>query len=212
VIVIEDLMLTREGIVRLLADAGVTVVAQARDATDVLSLVAQHRPDAVLLDIRLPPTHTDEGIAAASGIRAAYPDLGVLVLSQYVESTWALRLVHEHPEGIGYLLKDRVADGAIIVDALRRVVEGETVVDPTIVSRLLGRKRHQDPVETLSFREREVLALAAEGLSNRAIAARLTVNERTIETHMTAVFGKLGLEGSPDQNRRVAAVLTILRE
>ncbi|HEX5148890.1 MAG TPA: response regulator transcription factor, partial [Candidatus Limnocylindrales bacterium] len=140
VIVAEDLLLTREGIVHLLGDAGVEVVAQAPDAGRLLDLVAEHRPDAVVVYIRMPPTHTDEGIEAAGRIRDAHPEIGVLVLSQYVESGWALRLVEEHPEGVGYLLKDRVMDGAVIVDALRRVADGETVVDPTIVARLLGRR------------------------------------------------------------------------
>ncbi|MGK2850160.1 MAG: response regulator transcription factor [Candidatus Limnocylindrales bacterium] len=211
VIVVEDLMLTREGITRLLGDAGVEVVAQATVADGIIALVAHHRPEAVVLDIRMPPTHTDEGIVAAGRIRDAFPAVGVLVLSQYVEPTWALRLVQEHPEGVGYLLKERVLDGAVMVDALRRVVDGETVVDPTIVARLLGRKRRHDPLADLTAREREVLALVAEGLSNRAIAARLTVADRTVEAHMSSIFSKLGLEESPDQHRRVLAVLTLLR-
>lgn len=211
VIVVEDLMLTREGITRLLGDAGVEVVAQATDAESVIALVTHHRPEAVVLDIRMPPTHTDEGIVAAGLIRDAFPAVGVLVLSQYVEPTWALRLVQEHPEGVGYLLKDRVLDGAVMVDALRRVVDGETVVDPTIVARLLGRKRRHDPLADLTAREREVLALVAEGLSNRAIAERLVIADRTVEAHMSSIFSKLGLEESPDQHRRVLAVLTLLR-
>jgi DNA-binding NarL/FixJ family response regulator len=190
VIVAEDLLLTREGIVSLLADAGVDVVARASDATTILDLVAEHGPDVVVLDIRMPPTHTDEGIVAAARVRDTFPAVGVLVLSQYVESGWALRLVEEHPEGVGYLLKDRVMDGAAIVDALRR---------------------RNDPLATLTDREREVLGLVAEGLSNRAIAARLVLAERTVETHMSAIFGKLGLPESPDQHRRVLAVLTYLR-
>ena len=210
-IVAEDLLLTREGIVSLLADAGVDVVARASDATTILDLVAEHGPDVVVLDIRMPPTHTDEGIVAAARVRDTFPTVGVLVLSQYVESGWALRLVEEHPEGVGYLLKDRVMDGAAIVDALRRIVDGETVIDPTIVSSLLGRRRRNDPLATLTDREREVLGLVAEGLSNRAIAARLVLAERTVETHMSAIFGKLGLPESPDQHRRVLAVLTYLR-
>jgi DNA-binding NarL/FixJ family response regulator len=211
VIVVEDVLLTREGIVHLLRDAGVEVVAQAGDATTLAALVAATAPDAVILDIRMPPTHTDEGIAAARELRRLHPDVGALVLSQYLESSWALRLLEQNPEGVGYLLKDRIVDGAIIVDALRRVADGETVVDPTIVSRLLGRRRRGDPLALLTDRERDVLSLVAEGLSNRAIAERLVVAERTVETHMAAIFGKLGLEGSPDQHRRVLAVLTWLR-
>jgi DNA-binding NarL/FixJ family response regulator len=211
VTVAEDLMLTRVGIVQLLADAGVDVVAEAGDGESLLGLVAKHRPDAVVVDIRMPPTHTDEGIVAAGRIRDAFPGIGVLVLSQYVEATWALRLVEEHPEGVGYLLKERVVDAAAIVDALRRVIDGETVVDPTIVARLLGRRRRNDPLAALTAREREVLALVAEGLSNRAIAARLVVADRTVEAHMASIFSKLDLGESPDQHRRVLAVLTLLR-
>ena len=210
-IVAEDLLLTREGIVRLLAGAGVEVVAQTADTDGLLGLISRHRPDAVVLDIRMPPTHTDEGIVAAAKVRDTFPGVGVLVLSHYLESAWALRLVEEHPEGVGYLLKDRVVDGAAIVDALRRVVDGETVVDPTIVARLLGRRRRNDPLAALSPRERDVLGLVAEGLSNRAIAERLVVAERTVENHMSSIFGKLDLPESPDQHRRVLAVLTFLR-
>jgi DNA-binding NarL/FixJ family response regulator len=211
VIVAEDLMLTREGIVRLLAEAGVNVIAQVPDSDGLLSLVAAHKPDAVILDIRMPPTHTDEGIVAAGRIRDAFPGVGVLVLSQYVEPSWALRLVAEHPEGVGYLLKERVVEMAVIVDALRRVVDGETVVDPTIVARLLGRRRRQDPLAALSSREREVLGLVAEGLTNRAIAEQLVVAERTVEAHISSIFGKLDIPESPDRHRRVLAVLTLLR-
>jgi len=211
VIVAEDLMLTRAGIVRLLAEAGVDVAREVADAESLVSLVAAERPDAVIVDIRMPPTHTDEGIVAAGRIREAFPGVGVLVLSQYVEPTWALRLVSEHPEGVGYLLKERVMDAAVIVDALRRVIDGETVVDPTIVARLLGRRRRQDPLEALTAREREVLGLLAEGLSNSAIASRLVVTERTVEAHVSSIFGKLGLPDSPDHHRRVLAVLTLLR-
>jgi DNA-binding NarL/FixJ family response regulator len=211
VIVAEDVMLTREGIVRLLAEADVEVVAGVGDADALLTAVATYRPDAVLVDIRMPPTHTDEGLVAAARIRAAFPGTGVVVLSQYVEPAWALQLIEQNPEGVGYLLKERVADGAALVDALRRVGDGETVVDPTIVARLLGRKRRHDPLGTLTDREREVLGLVAEGLSNRAIAARLVVTDRTVETHMTAILGKLGLEETPDSHRRVLAVLTLLR-
>ena len=211
VIVAEDLMLTRAGIVRLLAEAGIDVVAEVADAESLVSLVAAESPDAVIVDIRMPPTHTDEGIVAAGRIRDAFPSVGVLVLSQYVEPTWALRLISEHPEGVGYLLKERVMDAAVIVDALRRVIDGETVVDPTIVARLLGRRRRQDPLDALTAREREVLGLLAEGLTNRAIAGRLVVTERTVEAHVSSIFGKLDLPDSPDHHRRVLAVLTLLR-
>ena len=211
VIVAEDVMLTREGIVRLLTDAGVEVVAQTGDADTLLVLAASELPDAVLLDIRMPPTHTDEGLRAAVQLKAVFPTLGVIVLSQYVEPAYALQLIEQNPEGVGYLLKERVVDGAMLVDALRRVIDGETVVDPTIVARLLGRKRRNDPLAGLTNREREVLGLVAEGLSNHAIATRLVVTDRTVETHMTAIFGKLGLEEDPDQHRRVLAVLTLLR-
>jgi DNA-binding NarL/FixJ family response regulator len=211
VIVAEDIVLTRKGIVGLLEESGVHVVGEASDPSSLLALVAQQRPDAVLVDIRMPPTHTDEGLVAAAQVRAGFPATGVVVLSQYVEPTWALDLIERNPEGVGYLLKERVADGAVLVDALRRVIDGETVVDPTIVARLLGRRRRQDPLAELTPREREVLALVAEGLSNRAIAARLVLTERTVETHMTAIFGKLGLEGTPDHHRRVLAVLALLR-
>jgi DNA-binding NarL/FixJ family response regulator len=159
----------------------------------------------------MPPTHTDEGLVAAQTIRAEHPQVGVLVLSQYVEPSYALRLIQEHPERVGYLLKERVFDIATVVDALRRIVDGETVIDPTIVSRLVGRRRRQDPLAVLSQRERQVLGLIAEGMSNRAIAARLFVTERTVEAHVTQIFQKLRLPESPDQHRRVLAVLTFLR-
>jgi len=211
VIVAEDLMLTREGIVRLLVDAGVDVVDTATDVDSALAAVSRHRPDAVLLDIRMPPTHTDEGIVAARLIRGTWPEIGLVLLSQYVEPAMALELIEQVPGGMGYLLKERVADVALIVDALRRVSEGETVVDPTIVARMLGRARRDDPLASLTEREREVLGLVAEGLSNAAIADRLVVGRRTVETHMTAIFAKLGLEETPDIHRRVLAVLKLLR-
>jgi DNA-binding NarL/FixJ family response regulator len=204
-------MLTREGIARLLRDAEIDVVAQAENADELLRHVQLTRPDAAIIDIRMPPTHTDEGLVAAQRIRSDYPSVGVLVLSQYVEPSYALRLLEEHPEKVGYLLKERVFDVALLVDALRRIVDGETVVDPTIVSRLVGRSRRSDPLATLTAREREVLELIAEGLSNRAIAARLFVTERTVEAHSKQIFLKLGLQTSPDSHRRVLAVLAYLR-
>jgi DNA-binding NarL/FixJ family response regulator len=211
VVVADDVMLTREGIVRLLEDAGIEVVAQAEDAEVLLRQVRDEQPDAAVVDIRMPPTHTDEGLVAIQRIRTEHPTVGVLLLSQYVEPSYAMRLLEEHPEGVGYLLKQRVFDGAVLVDALRRIADGETVVDPTIVARLLGRRRREDPLAELTPREREVLGLLAEGLSNRAIAGRLHVTERTVEAHVKQIFLKLGLDLNPDSHRRVLAVLACLR-
>jgi DNA-binding NarL/FixJ family response regulator len=211
VVVADDAMLTREGIVHVLAQAGVDVVAQAGDADGLLRAVETHRPDVAIVDIRMPPGHTDEGIVAAGEIQARYPDVGVLVLSQYVEPSYALRVINDRPERAGYLLKERIYEAAVLVDALRRLTEGETVVDPTIVARLFGRKRRDDPLAELTARERETLSLVAEGLSNRAIGERLFVTERTVEAHITQIFGKLGLEESAGSHRRVLAVLTFLR-
>jgi DNA-binding NarL/FixJ family response regulator len=204
-------MLTRQGIVGLLRDAGIDVVAEAEDAEGLLRHVRLAHPDVALVDIRMPPTHTDEGLVAAQAIRAEHPEVGVLVLSQYVEPSYAMRLIHDHPERVGYLLKERVFDIAVVVDALRRIVEGETVIDPTIVSRLVGRRRREDPLSNLTEREREVLGLVAEGMSNRALAARLVITERTVEAHITQIFQKLRLTESPDEHRRVLAVLAFLR-
>jgi DNA-binding NarL/FixJ family response regulator len=211
VVVADDVMLTREGIVRLLEDAGVEVVAEAEDAEALLREVRLKRPQAAIVDIRMPPSHTDEGLVASQRIRTEYPEVGVLLLSEYVEPSYAMRLLEEHPERVGYLLKQRIFDIAVLVDALRRLGDGETVVDPTIVSRLFGRQRRQDPLSELTAREREVLGLVAEGLSNRAIASRLFVTERTVEAHVTQVFLKLGLKVNPESHRRVLAVLTYLR-
>jgi DNA-binding NarL/FixJ family response regulator len=211
VVVADDSMLTREGIVRLLRDANIEVVAEAEDADVLLREVRRTGPDVAVVDIRMPPSHTDEGLVAAQAIRVEHPGIGVLVLSQYVEPSYALRLIQDQPERIGYLLKERVFDIATVVDALRRIVDGETVIDPTIVSRLVGRRRTEDPLARLTEREREVLGLIAEGMSNRAIAARLFITERTVEAHSTQIFLKLGLTESPDWHRRVLAVLTFLR-
>jgi DNA-binding NarL/FixJ family response regulator len=211
VVVADDVMLTREGIVRVLEDVGIEVVAQAEDAEGLLRQVRLKRPDAAVVDIRMPPTHTDEGLAAAQQIRTEFPEVGVLVLSQYVEPSYAMRLLEEHPERIGYLLKQRVFDAAILDDALRRIAEGESVIDPTIVSRLLGRGRRDDPLTELTGREREVLGLVAEGLSNHAIAGRLFVTPRTVESHVKQIFLKLNLEVNPESHRRVLAVLAYLR-
>jgi len=211
VVVADDVMLTREGIVRLLRDAQIDVAAEAENAEQLLHHVRLARPDAAIVDIRMPPTHTDEGLAAAGRIRDEHPDVGVLVLSQFIEPSYAMRLLEEHPERVGYLLKERVFDVAILVDALRRITEGETVIDPTIVSRLVGRRRREDPLARLTHREREVLALVAEGLSNKAIASRLFVTERTVEAHVKQIFLKLQLDANPESHRRVLAVLAALR-
>jgi DNA-binding NarL/FixJ family response regulator len=211
VVVAEDVMLTREGITRLLTDSGIEVVGEAGDAAALLSAVRTARPDAAIVDIRMPPTHTDEGLVAAQQIRTEQPGVSVLILSQYIEPHYAMRLLEEHPERVGYLLKERVFDVANLIDALRRLADGETVVDPTIVARLFARKRRADPLNELTEREREVLTLIAEGLSNQAIAARIFVTERTVEAHVKQIFQKLGLNADPDSHRRVLAVLTYLR-
>jgi serine/threonine-protein kinase len=211
VVVAEDTLFTREGIVHLLRDARIQVVAQAENANQLLEHVRREQPDVAIVDIRMPPTHTDEGLVAGQKIRNDYPETGVLLLSQYVEPRYAMRLLEEHPERVGYLLKDRIFDIAILVDALRRISSGETVVDPTIVSLLFSRNREEDPLADLTGREREVLALLAEGLSNKALAARLFITEATVEAHVKQIFLKLRLPVDPDSHRRVLAVLTHLR-
>ena len=211
VVIADDDLLTREGIVRVLEQAGIDVVGQAEDADSAVRRMALTRSDAIVLDIRMPPTHSDDGLRAAQAIKAEHPEAGVLVLSQYVEPSYALRLLEDQPAGVGYLLKERVFDGVVLVDALRRLVDGETVVDPTIVARLLGKKRRNDPLAELTRREREVLELVAEGLSNRAIATGLFITERTVEAHVTQIFQKLRIETGADSHRRVLAVLAFLR-
>jgi DNA-binding NarL/FixJ family response regulator len=210
-VVAEDSVLLREGIVRLLEDAGMEVVAQAGDGEDLLRKVRAHKPDVAITDIRMPPTHTDEGLRAAHEIRGELPDVGVLVLSQYVEESYAMELLAENAAGLGYLLKDRVADVNAFVDAVRRVAAGGSALDPEVVSQLMGRKRRDDPLEELTPRERDVLALMAEGRSNQAIAEELVVTERAIEKHITSIFGKLDLAAAPQDHRRVLAVLAYLR-
>jgi DNA-binding NarL/FixJ family response regulator len=210
VVVADDVMLVRSGLARLLTDAGVDVVGEAADADALLRLVALEDPDVAIVDIRMPPTHTDEGLVAARRIRERYPT-AVVVLSQYLEARYAQRLLADQPGGLGYLLKERVSDIAVLIDALRRVTEGECVIDPTIVSRLMQRRRPDSPLSHLTPREREILALLAEGRSNAGIARELVVSERTVETVCAQVFRKLGLEPSRDVNRRVLAVLTLLR-
>jgi DNA-binding NarL/FixJ family response regulator len=211
VVVADDAMLTREGIVHLLDEAGVDVVAQADNADGLLRAVTRWSPDVAVVDIKMPPTHTDEGLVAAQRIRDEQPDVAVLVLSQYLEPSYAMRLLERHPEKVGYLLKERIFAAAVLVDALHRVCDGETVVDPTIVSRLFRRRRDDDPLATLSRREHDVLELVAEGLSNKAIADHLHVAARTVESHVTQIFLKLGVDTSPDSHRRVLAVLSFLR-
>ena len=211
VVVADDSLLTREGITSVLERAGVQVVASVGDPESLVREIATTRPDAAVVDIRMPPTYTDEGFRATARLRQHDPGLGVLLLSSYVEPDYAVRLLEEHPGGIGYLLKERVFDGVLLVDALRRLCDGETVVDPTIVARVFERRRRIDPLAVLTERERQVLGLLAEGMSNRAIAARLHVTERTVEGHITAVFAKLGLVDEPGVHRRVLAVLTCLR-
>jgi serine/threonine-protein kinase len=211
VVVADDILLTRRGIVDLLQSAQVDVVGEADTADALLRLVRSELPDVAVVDIRMPPTHTDEGLVAARLIRQEQPGVAVLVLSQYVEPRYAMQLLEDHPQGLGYLLKDRVVDIATVVDAMRRIVDGETVLDPTIVSRLLARRRPSDPIDRLTDREREVLALVAEGMSNQAISRRIVVTERTVEAHVTQIFRKLDLSDSPDSHRRVLAVLAWMR-
>jgi len=204
-------VLLREGVVRLLEENGFDVVGQAGDADDLIRKVRAHKPDVAVVDIRMPPTNTDDGLRAALEIRAELPDTGVLVLSQYVEEGYALDLVGESAGGVGYLLKDRVADVERFVDSVKRVADGGSALDPEVVSQLVGRARRDDPLEGLTPREREVLELMAEGRSNNAIAEHMIVTERAVEKHVTSIFGKLGLAPAPEDHRRVLAVLAFLR-
>jgi DNA-binding NarL/FixJ family response regulator len=212
VVIADDSVLLREGAVRILQEAGIEVVGQAGDAEDLLRKVRAHRPDVAIVDIRMPPTNVDEGLQAAETLRAELPDIGVLVLSQYVEESYAQRLMSAGTEGVGYLLKDRVADIDRFVDGVRRVAEGGSVLDPEVVSQMLGRRRPDGPLDTLTAREREVLELMAEGQTNRAIAEHLSVTERAVERHVTAIFEKLGLSAADGGHRRVLAVLAYLRD
>ena len=211
VVLADDSVLLREGVARLLAEAGFDVVAQAGDAEDLLRKVGAHKPDVVVVDVKMPPTHTDEGLRAAREIRGRFPTMGVLVLSQYIEERYAVELLADGAEGIGYLLKDRVADVDRFRDAVRRVAEGGSVLDPEVVSQMLGRRRREDPLAELTPREREVLQSMAEGRSNQAIADHLVVTERAVEKHVTSIFSKLGLTPAAEDHRRVLAVLTYLR-
>jgi DNA-binding NarL/FixJ family response regulator len=211
VIVVDDSMLIREGLALLLEESGVTVTHRLADAAPLDAIVGTEPPDVVIMDIRMPPTFTDEGLRAAERVRATHPSVGVLVLSQHVEPGYALQLVENFPQGSGYLLKDRVSDIGVLTDALSRIVEGELVIDPMLVARMVGRRRRADPLERLSEREREVLALVAEGLSNEAIAARLFITDRTVESHVTSVLHKLDISDDGQGHRRVLAVLAYLR-
>jgi DNA-binding NarL/FixJ family response regulator/class 3 adenylate cyclase len=211
VVLADDSVLLREGIARLLDDVGFDVVAQSGTAEDLLRHVAMHHPDVAVVDIRMPPTQTDEGLRAAKEIRERHPGTGVLVLSQYVEPGYAMDLLSESAEGLGYLLKDRVSDVDEFAAAIRRVSEGGSALDPTVVSQLVGRNRRDDPLADLSPREREVLELMAEGRSNQAIAERLFVTLRAVEKHVTSIFVKLRLPATAEDHRRVLAVLALLR-
>jgi DNA-binding NarL/FixJ family response regulator len=211
VVVADDSVLLREGVVRLLEENGFEVVGQAGDAEDLIRKVKAHKPDVAVVDIRMPPTNTDDGLRAALEIRAELPGTGVLVLSQYVEEGYALDLVGDSAGGVGYLLKDRVADVDRFVDSVKRVADGGSALDPEVVSQLVGRARRDDPIDELTPREREVLELMAEGRSNNAIAEHMTVTERAVEKHVTSIFGKLELAPAPEDHRRVLAVLAFLR-
>ena len=210
VVVAEDSVLLREGVARLLQEAGHEVVGQAGDADDLMRKVRAHKPDLAVVDVRMPPSQTDEGLRAAKEIRAELPGVGVLVLSGYVEPTYAQELLAENAEGLGYLLKDRVSDVGTFADAVERVGTGGSALDPEVVSVLMGRAREDDPLEELTPREREVLSLMAEGRSNAAIAEQLVVTERAVEKHVTSIFGKLELSASGEDHRRVLAVLKFL--
>lgn len=211
VVLAEDSVLLREGVARLLQEAGFEVLAQGGTPEDLLRHVAMHKPDVAIVDIRMPPTQTDEGLRAAREIRERFPGTGVLVLSQYVDSGYAVELLGDNAEGVGYLLKDRVSDVDEFAGAVRRVGEGGSALDPAVVSELVGRRRRDDPLDELTPREREVLELMAEGKSNQAIADKLVVTLRAVEKHVTSIFAKLHLPASDQDHRRVLAVLTFLQ-
>jgi DNA-binding NarL/FixJ family response regulator len=210
-VIADDSVLLREGLARLLEEAGFEVVGQSGTADDLLLKVRSYSPDVAIVDIRMPPTNTTEGLEAAKQIRERFPDVGVLLLSQYIEAGYALDLLQANAEGVGYLLKDRIHDVTEFADAVRRVGEGGSALDPAVVSRLVGRRRVDDPLADLTPREREVLELMAEGRSNQAIAERLVVTPRAVEKHVTSIFSKLRLPASAEDHRRVLAVLTFLK-
>jgi DNA-binding NarL/FixJ family response regulator len=211
VVIGEDDVLLREGIVRLLAEAGFEILAQAGDAEDFLRRALAHRPDVAVVDVKMPPGRTDDGLRAALELRARHPDIGVLVLSQYYEESYALELIGDRAEGVGYLLKERVGDVRAFTEAVARVAAGGTALDPEVVGRMLGRRAPDDPVERLSPRAREVLAAMAEGKSNQGIAQALFISEAAVEKHVTSIFHTLGLDPGPTEHRRVHAALTYLR-
>jgi DNA-binding NarL/FixJ family response regulator len=212
VVIADDAVLLREGVALILQEAGFEVVGQAGNAEELMLKVRSYEPNVAVVDIRMPPTHTDEGLRAAQEIREKHPGVGVLVLSQYVEAAYAMELLSESAEGVGYLLKDRVSDVKEFADAVRRVGDGGSALDPTIVSQLVGRRRGDDPIDHLTPREREVLGLMAEGRSNSGIAERLVVTERAVEKHVTSIFGKLRLPAASEDHRRVLAVLAYLHQ
>lgn len=211
VVIGEDDVLLREGIARLLVDAGLDVVAQAGDAEDLLRKGLAHRPDVAIVDIQMPPHHQDDGLRAALELRRRHSDTGILILSQFYEEDYAIELIGDRPEGVGYLLKERVGDVDAFVDAVERVAAGGSALDPEVVGRMLGRRKGDGPLEGLSARERDVLAAMAEGKSNRGIAEELVVTDAAVEKHITHIFHKLGLGPTPTEHRRVLAVLTYLR-
>jgi DNA-binding NarL/FixJ family response regulator len=210
-VIADDETLLREGLARLLTDAGFEVVGRCGDAEELLRMVEGRRPDVALVDIRMPPGDAEAGLQAAQEIRRRHPAVGVLLLSHYLDSRYATRLLEDYPERVGYLLKERVSDVALLTDALHRIGEGECVVDPTIVARLVARKRERGPLEQLTEREQSVLALIAEGCSNGAIAQKLFLSRKTVETHVSQIFLKLRIRESADHHRRVLAVLAYLR-
>jgi DNA-binding NarL/FixJ family response regulator len=210
VVIAEDSLLLREGLAKLMEEAGIEVVGQASNADELLLKVRSYKPDVAIVDVRMPPTQTDEGLQAAEVIRSQHPEVGVLLLSQVVETRRALRLFSERPEGFGYLLKDRVLEIDDFVDAVRRVARGGTAIDPDVIAQLVGRRRPNDPIAELTEREREVLALMAEGRSNQGICQKLFLAPKTVEMHIHRIFGKLELEAAADDHRRVLAVLAFL--
>jgi DNA-binding NarL/FixJ family response regulator len=211
VVLADDSVLLREGVARILEESGFDVVGQAGNPDELMLKVRSYSPDVAVVDIRMPPTHTDEGLRAAKEIRERHPGVGVLVLSQYVEPEYAMDLLADSAEGVGYLLKDRISDVKEFASSVRRVAEGGSALDPSVVSQLVGRRRGDDPVSDLTPREREVLELMAEGRSNGGIAERLVITERAVEKHVTSIFGKLRLASAPEDHRRVLAVLAFLR-